>query len=74
VKNVCEVFWWVFSIKIGNFTKGIMPKIFTELNLRRNYSNPHLNFEYLIKLVQIICAVVLFDRGQQYDPIAKRIN
>jgi hypothetical protein len=28
----------------------------------------------LIKLVQSICAVVLLDRGQQYDPFAKRIN
>jgi hypothetical protein len=28
----------------------------------------------LRKLVQIICAVVLLDRGQQYDPISKRTN
>jgi hypothetical protein len=43
VKNVCKVFWWVFSIKISNFAKGIMPKIFIELNLERKYSNPNLN-------------------------------
>jgi hypothetical protein len=31
-------------------------------------------FEYMRKFDQIICAVVLIDRGQQYYPIAKRIN
>jgi hypothetical protein len=30
-------------IKVGNFAKGIMPKIFIEFNLERKYSNPHLN-------------------------------
>jgi hypothetical protein len=30
-------------IKVGNFAKGIMPKIIIELNLGRKYSNPHLN-------------------------------
>jgi hypothetical protein len=68
------VLWWFSIIKIINFAKGIMRKIFIELNLGRKYSNPHFEFEYLIKLVQIICAMVLLDRGQQYDPIAKRIN
>jgi hypothetical protein len=48
-----------------------MPKIFLELNLEEKYSNPSFEFEYLIKLVQIISTVVLLDRGQQYDPIAK---
>jgi hypothetical protein len=28
---------------VRNFTKGIMPKIFLELNLEEKYSNPHLN-------------------------------
>jgi hypothetical protein len=40
---VYEVFWWVLIIKVGNFSKGIIPKIFTELNLEGKYSNPHLN-------------------------------
>jgi hypothetical protein len=31
-------------------------------------------FKYLRKLVQIICAVVLPDIGQQEDPFAKRIK
>jgi hypothetical protein len=30
-------------IKVSNFAKGIMPKIFLELNLERKYSNTHLN-------------------------------
>jgi hypothetical protein len=45
VKSVCEVFWWFFIIKIINFAKGIMPKIFIELNLGRKYSNPYLNLK-----------------------------
>jgi hypothetical protein len=40
---VCEVFWWVFSIKVSNFVKGIMPKIFIKLNLGEKYSIPQLN-------------------------------
>jgi hypothetical protein len=51
-----------------------MPKIFIELNLGEKILKSSFEFEYLIKLVQIICAMVLLDRGQQYDPIAKRIN
>jgi hypothetical protein len=43
LRYVCEVFWWFSIIKIINFAKGIMPKIFIELNLDRKYSNPHLN-------------------------------
>jgi hypothetical protein len=42
-RYVCEVFWWFFIIKVSNFAKGIMPKIFIELNLGRKYSNLHLN-------------------------------
>jgi hypothetical protein len=42
VKNMCEVFWWFSIIKINNFTKGIMPKIFIGLNLGSKYPNPHL--------------------------------
>jgi hypothetical protein len=64
---VCEVFWWLFNIKVGNFAKGIMPKIFIELNLGKKILKSSFEFEYLRKLV-------LLDRGQQYDPIAKRIN
>jgi hypothetical protein len=45
VKSVCEVFWWFAIIKISNFAKGIMPKIFIELNLGRKYSNFHLNLK-----------------------------
>jgi hypothetical protein len=37
------IFCWFSIIKIFNFAKGIMPKIFVELNLDRKYSNPHLN-------------------------------
>jgi hypothetical protein len=40
---VCEVFWWFFIIKVGNFAKGIIPKIFIGLNLEGKYSNPHLS-------------------------------
>jgi hypothetical protein len=36
VKNVCEVFWWFYIIKIFNFAKEIMPKIIIELNLGEN--------------------------------------
>jgi hypothetical protein len=57
------VFWWFFIIKVRHFTKGITPKIFVELNLDRKYSNPHLNLNNLRKLAQIICAVVLLERG-----------
>jgi hypothetical protein len=71
---VCEVFWWFYIIKIFNFAKGIMPKIIIELILDRKYSNFPFEFEYLIKFSQLIYTVVLLDRGQQYDPIAKRIN
>jgi hypothetical protein len=60
---VYEVFWWVLIIKVGNFTKGIMPKIFIELNLGRKILKSSFEFEYLRKLVQIICAMVLLDRG-----------
>jgi hypothetical protein len=41
---------------------------------RKKILKSPFELEYLIKLVQIICAVVLLDRGQQYDPTAKRIN
>jgi hypothetical protein len=40
---------------------------------RKELLKSSFEFEYLIKLVQIICAAVLLDRGKQYDPIAKRI-
>jgi hypothetical protein len=43
LRYVCEVFWWFYIIKIFNFAKGIVPKIFIGLNLGRKYSNPHLN-------------------------------
>jgi hypothetical protein len=55
----------VFIIKVRNFTKGIMPKISIELNLEEKKLKSSFEFEYLIKLVQLICAVVLLDRGQQ---------
>jgi hypothetical protein len=42
---VCEVFWWFSIIKIINFAKGNMPKIFVELNPERKYSNPNLNLK-----------------------------
>jgi hypothetical protein len=51
-----------------------MPKIFLELNLEEKILKSSFEFEYLIKLVQIIFVVVLLDRGQQYNPTAKRIN
>jgi hypothetical protein len=44
------------------------------IKFRKKILKSAFEFEYLRKLVQIICAVVLLDRGQQYDPIAKRIN
>jgi hypothetical protein len=50
-----------------------MPKIFIKLNLRVKILKSSFEFEYLIKWVQIICAMVLMDRGQQYDSSAKRI-
>jgi hypothetical protein len=70
---VCEVFWWFSIIKISNFAKRIMPKIFIALNLGRKILKSPFEFEYLIKLVQLIWAMVLLDIGQQYDSFAKRI-
>jgi hypothetical protein len=37
------MFWWFLVIKVSKFAKGIMPKIFIELNLEGKYSNPYLN-------------------------------
>jgi hypothetical protein len=51
-----------------------MPKIFVELNLEGKIFKSTVEFEYLRKLVQITCEVVLLDIGQQYDPFSKRIN
>jgi hypothetical protein len=50
-----------------------MPKIFIALNLGRKILKSLFEFEYLIKLVQLIWAMVLLDIGQQYDSFAKRI-
>jgi hypothetical protein len=60
---VCEVFWLVFSIKVSNFAKEIMPKIIIKIKPRGKILKSSFEFEYLIKLVQIICAVVQLDRG-----------
>jgi hypothetical protein len=57
------VFWWFSIIKIFNFTKGIVSKIFCRIKSRKKILKSTFEFEYLIKLIQIICAVVLLDRG-----------
>jgi hypothetical protein len=44
LRNVFEVLWWFYIIKIFNFAKGIMPQLIIELNLGRKYSHLHLNF------------------------------
>jgi hypothetical protein len=49
-----------------------MPKFYFRIKSREKILKSP--FEYLIKLLQIICAVVLLDREQQYDPTAKKIN
>jgi hypothetical protein len=71
---VCEVFWWVFSIKISNFAKRNYAQGIYKIKSSEKILKSSFEFEYLRKLVQIICAVVLLDRGQQYDPISKRTN
>jgi hypothetical protein len=71
---VCEVFWWFFIINVGNFAKRNYAQDTYRIKSREKILKSSFEFEYLIKLVQSICAVVLLDRGQQYDPFAKRIN
>jgi hypothetical protein len=71
---VCEVFLWFSITKISNFAKRITPKIIHRIKSRKKILKSPFEFEYLIKLVQIIWAMVLLDRGQQYDPTAKRTN
>jgi hypothetical protein len=49
------------------------------LNIKSRGKNTQIlkssfEFEYLRKFAQIICAAILLDREQQYDPTAKRIN
>jgi hypothetical protein len=63
LRYVCEVFWGFYIIKIFKFAKGIMPKIIYRIKSRKKILKSPFEFEYLIKLVQIISAVVLLDRG-----------
>jgi hypothetical protein len=62
LRYVCEVFWWFYIIKIFNFAKGIVPKNIYRIKSRKKILKSPFEFEYLIKLVQIICEVVLLDR------------
>jgi hypothetical protein len=63
LRNVYEVFWWFHIIKVFNFAKRIMPKFNYRIKSRKKILKTLVEFEYLIKLVQIIFAVVLLDRG-----------
>jgi hypothetical protein len=69
---VCEVFWWFSIIKVSNFAKRNYAQDIYRIKSREEILKS--SFEYLRKLVQIFCAAVLLDRGQQYDTFAKRIN
>jgi hypothetical protein len=60
---VYEVFWWVLIIKVGNFAKGKYAYDIFSIKSREKILKSSFEFEYLRKLVLIICAVVLLDIG-----------
>jgi hypothetical protein len=63
-----------FEYQGKQFCKRNYAQDIDRIKSREKILKSSFEFEYLIKLVQIMCVVVLLDRGQQDEPFAKRIN
>jgi hypothetical protein len=63
LRYVCEMFWWFFITKVSNFYKKNYAKNIYRIKSRGKILKSSFEFEYFIKLVQLICAAVLLDRG-----------